>query len=356
LKSPEEIIDKISQLQSTGNKIYNPGLFPSQRVHPFLGYCREDNNIFFSALVAFTIKQLEWAFTDSLRNRARKIREAVISNYEKYQHDSDPATYNFWQNRQRGHFPNGCVLNKIPKMALPADSDDTSLIYLTSPHQNQLETLKNKLESQYPIDSPLSPLTPQAYQNLRAYPSFFGKRILREMDACVISNVLFMVCHYQLPWTPVDTDSVQFLNRVLERNDHIKSPFLVSPHYGNSTIILYHIARLVGGFNHKELLALRALLIRCLTLELKKKLSFMETLLVKTSLLRLQIDTTPLHIHDVYENHFRDFYFFQAGMLTGLQHSRLKRLANNSFFHLKYRCEAYYWTLLLENIILSQNS
>ena len=116
------------------------------------------------------------------------------------------------------------------------------------------------------------------------------------------------------------------------------------------------MARLVGGFNRKELLALRELLIQCLEIEQQKKLSFMETLLIKTSLLRLKIKTTPLVTPETYEIDFRNFYFFQAGMLKGFQNSRIKKLAQNSFFHLKYRCEAYYWTLLLEYQVMVQNS
>lgn len=283
-----------------------------------------------------------------------KIIEAIRPNYSFFK--SNKGTYNFWEPKGAANFPNGWVLHKLNWLAIPDDTDDSSLIMLTSePSKDQLLWYKNKLENHYLPNSKVSPLTPPAYQELKAYPTFFGKRILREMDACVISNVLYMVCQYQLPWTSVDSDSVQFLNRVLERQDYHKTPFPISPHYSNSSVILYHMARLAGRFNRKELLSLRVLLIRCLKLELKKKLSFMETLLLKTSLLRMQIKTAPLHTADSYESCFRNFYFFHAGLLTGFQNSRLKRLTQSSFFHLKYRCEAYYWTLLLEYVILAQN-
>ena len=352
--SQKEIIDKISGFQSTGNSIYRNGLFPSQRVHPILPYRREDNNIFFSALIAFTLRQLRHHLPADQQNKVDKIVEAVHANYRYFK--SDKGTYNFWE-PGASNFPNGWVLHKFNWLEIPDDTDDSSLIMLTkSPSKDHLLWYKNKLENHYPLNSGVSPLTPQVYQELRAYPTFFGKNILREMDACVISNVLYMVCYYQLPWTSVDSDSMQFLNRVLEQQDYHKSSFRISPHYGNSSVILYHMARLVGGFNRKELLALRELLIQCLEIEQQKKLSFMETLLIKTSLLRLKIKTTPLVTPETYEVGFRNFYFFQAGMLTGFQNSRIKKLAQNSFFHLKYRCEAYYWTLLLEYQVMVQNS
>lgn len=352
--SPKDIIDKISQLQSTDDTIYRTGLFPSQRVNTVLPCRREDNNIFFSALIAFTLQQIHHHLSTDLQNQVDKIIEAVRSNYPYFK--SDKGTYNFWEPGGANNFPNGWVLHKFNRLAIPDDADDSSLIMLTSsPSKDHLLWYKNKLENHYPSNSAVSPLTPSTYRDLRAYPTFFGKRILREMDACVISNVLYMVCHYQLPWTSVDSDSVQFLKRVLEQQDYHKSPFLVSPHYGNSSVILYHMARLVDGFNRKELLELRMPLIQCLKLELKKKLSSMEILLVKTSLLRLQIKTALLPPGDNYEGYFRNFYFFQAGLLTGFQFASLTWLAQHSFFHLKYRCEAYYWALLLEYLVLVQN-
>jgi len=351
--SPEEIIHKIHSLQSVEHIVYNTGLFPSQRLHPLTRYSKEDNNVFFSALVAFTLQQLDRIIPADLVVKTRSIREAVISNYSKYRHYADPDTYNFWENKRSGHFPNGWILHRIPMMALPADTDDTSIIYLTMPNSGNLDHLKNKLESHYPNNSPISPLTPKAYKDLRAYPTFLGEKILREMDACVICNVLYFVCQYALNWTQVDNDSVTFLTRVLQRKDYEKSPFGVSPNYGSSSVILYHIARLVGTFDHGIFDSLKVLLRESLTMELAKDQSFMECLLTKTSLLRMGIKTPPLNIPENLDLHFHNYYFFQAGMLTGFQKSFLTPLAQRSFFHLKFKCQAYYYTLLLEYLLLA---
>jgi len=353
LFSIEEILDHITSLQSDGDKVYGTGLFPSQRLHRLAGYSREDNNIFFSALITFTLKQLIPKIPNELVGKAKNICEAVVSNYSKYQHYADSDTFNFWQKGKHRHFPDGWLLNKIPMLALPADADDTSIIYLTSPRPNKVEIVKKKLESQYTPNAPISPLTPLAYLDLRAYPTFMGKKILREMDVCVICNVMYMVCHYRLPWTTVDHQSIEFIYRVLRRDDHRKSSFQVSPHYGNPVIILYHIARLVGSFDLKPFNELRSTLVKCLRQELSHDLSFVEKVLVSSSLLRLQVPVQPVPVSTTSLEHLRRFCFFQAGMLTGFQNSILKWPAQMSFFHLKYRCEAYNWALLLEYLLLS---
>jgi hypothetical protein len=287
---------------------------------------------------------------------AGRLKWKVISNYPRYRHYADASTYNFWQNHPNGHFPNGWLLKKMLFFALPADTDDTSLIYLTSSQKKELVRIKEKLEAHYAPGTPVSPLTLPAYTDLSAYPTFLGKKMKRELDVCVICNVLYLVFENRLPLSKTDLDSIEFIRRVLHRRDYRTHAFYVSPNYGSSAVILYHIARLVGSFKTVELSDLGTSLTACLTSELRDAGSFMETLLIKISLLRLGIITSPLTAPGDWDGEFRNFYFFQAGMLSGFQKAGLNKLARNPFFHLKYRCKAYYWTLWLEYKVLQAQS
>ena len=282
------------------------------------------------------------------------MEEAVVANYPKYLHKRNPDTYNFWQSGTGTHFPNGLLMHRIPMFALPADTDDTSLIYLTHPKKQDIQQLKNEFQTQYPLGTPPSPLTPTAYLDLMGYPTFLGKRMVREMDACVICNVLLLVLSQELPLTRVDLDSIKYLERVLARKDHFEAAFEVSPNYANGSIILYHIARLTATHKLDNLQELKKMTINGLQAYAKRQLPFMERVLVHSSLLKLGENTPQLSLDKV-ENHFEGFYFFQAGMLTGLQKGFLKHLAAHSFFHLKYQCKAYYWTLILEYLLLKSS-
>ena len=350
------IVNTIENCQSAGSKYYLSGLFPSQRVHPLVRYQREDSNIFFSALIVFTLQELKDKLPDNVLPKIDRITHKVISNYPLYQHYADRSTYNFWQRHPTAHFPNGRLLNKMPFLALPADSDDTSLIYLTSPVSNELQAVKQKLEGHYQSGAPLSPLTLKTYSDLSAYPTFLGKKMKKEYDVCVMCNILFLVFKRNLKISSVDLDTIEFIRRVLEAQDYRQNPFRISPNYNNSAVILYHIARLVATYKQSELASLRAPLIECLLNEVAVCSEFMESLLLGTSLLRFGIKPPPLSTSVDPGKAFSHFYFFQAGMLSGLQKSSLNKLAGWRFFHLKYRCEAYYWTLWLEyKVLLEQH-
>ena len=342
------IVNTIENCQSTGSKQYPSGLFPSQRVHPLINYQREDSNIFFSALIVFTLQELKSWLPANVLPKIDSITNKVISNYPNYQHYADRSTYNLWQRNPTAHFPNGRLLNKMSFLALPADSDDTSLIYLTSPVSEDIPAVKHKLEGHYQSGAPLSPLTLKIYSDLSAYPTFLGKKIKREYDVCVMCNILYMVFRFKLKTSEVDLDTIEFIRRVLETQDYKENPFRVSPNYNNRAVILYHIARLVASFDQSELEILKEPLIHCLRQEVHRCSDFMESLLIRSSLLRLGIKPSPLPTPANMRKAFHNFYFFQAGMLSGLQKASLNKLAGWRFFHLKYRCEAYYWTLWLE--------
>lgn len=350
----EKTLESIVKLQSTGNSHYAHGLFPSQRVHPRSGYLREDDNIFFSALVVFTLQQLKANLPDSLVSRIDTLIEAVVRNYPNYRHPANPNTYNFWHDRPDGHFPNGLLLNRLPFFALPADADDTALIYLTSDQDYPPYQLKATLENHYSREEHPSPLTPVAYRDLRAYPTFLGKKVQREMDVCVMSNVLYLVFRHQLPLTQTDQDSIEFVRRVLVRQDYRKAAFQVAPNYSQTSVILYHIARLIAAYDHHALHHLKDLLVSSLHQEYQQSTHLMDRMLLASSLLRFQISTPQLILKGVPDHHFEDFYFFRAGMLTSLQRPALKTLSASPFFHLKFRCVAYYLTLYLEYQMLYQ--
>jgi hypothetical protein len=245
-------------------------------------------------------------------------------------------------------------MKRLSFLALPADADDTSIIYLTSPQAERLEKIKIKLEAHYAKEAEVSPMTPVAYQDLRPYPTFLGKKVKREMDVCVICNILYLVFKHNLPLSTTDFDSIEFIHRVLIRRDYQRAPFFISPNYGNPAVILYHIARLASAFDQLELEKIKAPLIKILKKEFLTTKSLMDSLLIRTSLLRFKISTPLLTPDKSLECYFKNFYFFQAGMLTSLQSSKLYKLASAPFFHLKYRCHAYYWTLWLEYNLLYQ--
>ena len=65
-------------------------------------------------------------------------------------------------------------------------------------------------------------------------------------DICVLSNVLHFVQRYNMPWTAADSASLKVILQSITSGDYYKKPLSVSPYYGNTSIILYHLARLMS--------------------------------------------------------------------------------------------------------------
>ena len=59
-------------------------------------------------------------------------------------------------------------------------------------------------------------------------------------------NVLSFVQQNNLQWTKADSASLQHIIKTIQRNDIVKHPAFVSPYYANTSIILYHLARLMS--------------------------------------------------------------------------------------------------------------
>jgi len=351
------VLGEIAKLQSRGSNLYRQGLFPSQRFHQFVPYQREDDNVFFSTLVAFTLQQLLPKLESSLSLKAQKIIDHSIANQSYYRNNQDKSSYNFWQTKPSRHFPHGWILKHFSYFELPDDSDDSVMIHLTGDLPlDQSAALLKQMQQHYLPEAPNSPLTPKAYQDLKGFPTFFGKKILREMDACVLSNILYFILAKRLNWSSMADQSLTFLVRVLDRGDFVKRPFAVAPHYGNTAVIFYHLTRLCTAFPEAPVAILKTKLTDWLIKLEHHSWGLMEEVLLATSALRLQCSLPPLSIPQELGIPMGKFGFFQAGMLTAFQSSAWHKLTAHSFFHLKYRCEAYYYALIFEYLVLLDHS
>ena len=125
-------------------------------------------------------------------------------------------------------------------------------------------------------------------------------------------NILYMVLKFNLTISTIDLDSIEFIRRVLTNQDYHHNAFGVSPNYNNSAIILYHIARLVGSFERPQLEVLKDSLIKALLQERQNSTSFMESLLIRISLLRLGKEPPPLPLPEDWEYGLQEFLFFSG--------------------------------------------
>ena len=125
-----KLFENLLKKQVTDTDFFVEGSFPCYRQHNNNVTLKEDNNIFYTALIAYTLQDLkpslnsdESVIADTIINRAKRA-------FPYYKNSKGRLSYNFWQTANgRSFFPNDHVLSKLKNsLSLPDDLDDTSMI------------------------------------------------------------------------------------------------------------------------------------------------------------------------------------------------------------------------------------
>jgi hypothetical protein len=346
-----ELLSEIKSLQSTGdNKIYPEGIFPSQRRHNTTGITREDDNSFFTALIVFTLQRLKKYLSIEEIKIVEEIKLQAQKAFPRYASKKVEDTYNFWRIEKNAHFPNGKIFSKIDYFALADDADCTALIYLAKGFSlNEIINLREKLIYHSSLPVKVSSNTLTHYRNLKLYSTWFGKYIPVEIDVCVTANLLYLLFESKTELNQFDVDSIKFICSVINNDEHKTHPFRIAPYYPKTSIILYHISRLLTVAENSELQKLIPKLKADILEKLAGDIHPMERIILNTSLIWLgetknieELDT-PLDTK---------LPWFIAGILTSIENPIANWLAPFPLFHIQFYCEAYMKTLFLEYKIL----
>jgi hypothetical protein len=366
------IIQKIASLQSRGDTYFPEGIFPSYRQNKCLLYKRPDTNIFYTASIVFVLNQLKSYLPAESQLIVEDILKKAVQNYLTFQNKDGLKTYNFWQTpkdgRKSNHFPNGFIFRHSEHFRLPDDIDDTSLIYLTSQASKEdVIWLKEKLQlhanlSDGPKRKRQVKNTFSHYKDLKIYSTWFGKNMAIEFDACALCNLMYLFESHQLPYNDYDSDTFDYLSRIIERKEFIKNPFLVSHNYATAPLIIYHLARLLGDFIIEPLAHLKKDLIEKALLLYEIEKVALNKVLLQTALLKLSRkseDSFKTRIEEClkadsvidHEIPDPDFCYFLGPLLSSYEHPVLQFLAPMKITQMEWKCEAHEWVLILENLI-----
>jgi hypothetical protein len=364
----DEIIERIAALQSKGRSLFDEGLFPAQRTNRLLGYQRPDTTVFFTATIVFTLQKIKHLVSPKSQETIDKIAEKAVQNYPAFQNKDGLKTYNFWKTKPSRHFPNGYLFRHFEHFRIPDDADDTAMIYLTSsPTREELLWLKEKLSLHANLSKQQIKNTYLDYRHLKAYSTWFGKNMYIEFDACVLSNILYCIYEYQLPFNQHDRDSLKYIRSVIETDRYLTESFRCAHQYPRAVPIIYHVARLMGTFTIPELEPIREKLIADTQQLLRNQTHPLDEIVLKTSLIRLgtKVESEKWEVeskewksvdYGLSSADFKDFYFFIAGLLTAYENPLLYRLAVSPLTQMRWECEAHCWTLVAEYLALQQES
>lgn len=353
------LLARIDALQVKEDGIFPKGSIPSYRKYALNQHrSKADINPFFTGLVAFTLNDIKTELTPLQQQLADNIITRSFATYPKFKNrKKNRITYNFWPTDNPQIFPHAGWLNLFNKSrALPDDLDDTVIILMAQRHSDSIARAIHQMMQGYTNhEKKRVTNTFPEYQQVGAYSTWFGEKMPVDFDISVLSNVLYFVQYYKLPWTAADSASLYLIEDIIKTGKHTRFANYVSPHYATLPNILYHISRLMALKPIASLEKLKPQLIE----EAKKALasagSFMDKVILSTALLRWNVQ--PPDIVEEKTNNLIDlieddqFYFFIASMASMLPDTWKKRMTNLKLGTFYYYAPGYNYTLLLENLV-----
>ena len=342
------LLEKLSSIQEESFQDLK-GLFPSQRSHPF-GYKREDYSAYFTATLYHSLARLIPYLSENEKEILENIRQKACFGVSPFQNKQGLPRYNFWQTNPGRHFPNGYLLGRWDYFRPPDDVDDSVMIYqLQNRNKEDAFWLKQHIDSYANGSKKWIKNTPDSYKKLKAHCTFFCKDMPLGFDACVISNVLYFNYLFQFPPTENDLASVFYLRQMLERKDHILRPEKVAPYYPHSSIIFYHLAKLMNNFQIPELEKFRVEIKNQMAEVLQKPLFKTERTMLENAWMWLFKSLPPVYIS---ENRKGKFYFFVLPLTLEFEGWIPQFLAHQRISHLQFHCEALEIAFEIENLTL----
>lgn len=345
---------RINSLQQHNDPYYAPGIFPAYRKMVVNGRIYKDENIFFSGIICLTLKRIK----PQLSKHDQAICDSIICRLEvsahKFKNQSGRPTYNFGANDTVKPFFRSWPLSMLNGyMHVADDFDDTAIMQLVSGAPDSVAAVIHNLMQDYTNkDGELARTALRGYKKFPAYSVWFGKKMLVELDACVLCNTLYMVQAYNLPWTNADAASLDLLVHMVQTKDYLKHANKLSVYYKTAPIIMFHLARLMSVKPMPELEKLKPQLISDATALYKNADNILNKIILRTALLHWGVSLpadAPFYtgnVRDTLENN--NFVFFIASVSATFPKFLAYPLVESGITRINYYCPAYNDCLLLE--------
>jgi hypothetical protein len=349
----DSLIDDISSTQVKKDGEFYAGMFPSFREcggapHNY----QPDNNIFFTAIAAFTLRNMLPYLHDENKKTAEEIIRKASTAYPHYKDQYGYPYYNFWPTHApimphtyyfkylKSVFGQGEDADDSVMILMTGDNDDSSNAILKKRMIEISNLSKNKIISTY-----------KKYRNYPAYSTYLGEKMTPDFDFAVHCNILYFMFDKKLPLVKQDSATIQLLAEIIKNREYMKTPTYLSPYYVKSSILIYHVVRLISAFHIAELEKFKPQLIEDARKLLRTSENLMDQIILRTSLLRLGADTPPLNISNIdeFENsNQKQYIFFQARAAFSYPPPFKQIFLHWSYITYYFYCPAYNKILWLE--------
>ncbi|MBS1747843.1 MAG: hypothetical protein JST21_16895 [Bacteroidetes bacterium] len=353
------LLDRIETLQEKHNYFFIEGVFPSYiNASRKFKTRKKDNTIFYNALIAYVLKDNHNNFSTA----QKEICDSIIARSQRasaFFKNKNRNTYNFWRTDTITKFHYSWWLPFFNAMSsLPDDMDDTALgLLMNNENTDSAKALHMFMQAYINHQVPLK-TTYKTYSYDSAYSTWFGKKFPVVFDVSVLCNVLAFVQQYNLQWTKADSASLHHILKTIQRNDIVKHPAIVSPYYANTSIILYHLARLMQIKPIDELEKVKPGLVQIANSKLQSSDNILEKIMLGIALKKwgqsnAQINISTSDFKSIEQNNLPFF----IGNIPSYFHRSLKgKFTDLRLLMYNHYCPAWNDCLLLEYLLLFKHS
>lgn len=353
------LINRIHELQVKEHGLFVKGLFPSfiSGKEKFSDKKR-DNNIFYNGLIAYTLKDIKTSLDQNNLQQVDSILQRSRPAFDKFKNQKGRGTYNFWRTDTAFHYPYMGLVNLfMKKTELPDDMDDTVLsLQALDANDSSAKAIHVLMQQYVNRDSNKVRTVIKAYEKYPAYSTWFGKKFPVVFDVSVMCNILAFVQHYNLAWTKSDSASLNVVITTIKDQYHIYQPLYASPYYPKTSLILYHVARLMSIRPVPQLEALKPKLVERANEQLTKTHNLLERIILSSALMKwgehpasIQLPSLDALQNELEQN---DFSFFAGNVPSYFSDWLRKYASNGNVFIYHHYCPAFNDVLLLEYLLL----
>lgn len=352
------LLEDIRSIQVKEDGFFYRGGFPTYRQcggapHNY----QEDNTVFYTAITAFAVRNmLPYLNKEDQAIAENIIKEARIS-YPLYRNKHGYPYYGFWATNDP-IMPGTYYFQYLKQVfGQGEDADDTVMILMTdSSSDKDVTALKQRLIDVANLSKQKILATYKKYRNIPAYSTYLGSRTVPDFDFGVHCNVLYFVLDKQLPWVKQDSATLQLLVEMVRNREYMSVPTYLSPYYVRSSILIYHLVRLMHAFHIPELEVYKQQLIDDAKKEFDDCNNVMDKIILSTSLMRLGVHgehyIPPFaDIASFEKSNQQQYIFFQARAAFSYPTPFKQIFLHWSYINYYFYCPAYYKTLWLENLV-----
>jgi len=351
----------IQSMQVKEDGFFYAGMFPTYREcagtpHNY----QQDNTVFYTAITAFALRNMLPYLNKEDELTAQNIIAKIRKVYPFYRNKHGYPYYGFWATDDP-IMPGTYYFQYLKQVfGQGEDADDTVMILMTdSSSDKDVTDLKQRLIDVANLSKQKIIAAKKEYRTIPAYSTYLGSRTVPDFDFAVHCNILYFVLDKKLPWVKQDSATLQLLVEMVRNREYMSTPVYLSPYYVRSSILIYHIVRLMHAFPVPALEVYKQQLIDDAKKEFEASNNVMDKIILSTSLMRLGIKEEQYmppftSIENFEKSNQQQYVFFQARAAFSYPSPFKQIFLHWSYINYYFYCPAYYKTLWLENLIEQQ--